>query len=85
MITSEQAEKIKETIGTNYSVKIANYLNKRAERNSHGLPYTAHYIRNVVAGQENEDLENLIFDAANFYRLKNKREERRRKAILQST
>lgn len=85
MITDEQGENIKKIIGSNYSTKIETYLIKRTLRNNKGLPYSAHYIRNVVNGNTyNDELEGYIFDAADYYRKKKEREAKRRQKILKA-
>lgn len=85
MITEEQAENIKNIIGTNYSKKIESFLMKKAIRNTNGFPYTAHYIRNVVNGSVyNEALEESIIDAVAFYKRKAKRQERIKAKILKT-
>ncbi len=89
MITEIDKNKITTTIkgqgctsNASVSTLISEYLESKSIRNSSGHPYSLNYIRDVLNGKENLQLEKHIYDAVSFYKKRNAREVARRKLIL---
>ncbi len=85
MITSEQRTELKKQLGPRYTKGVLEILKKQKVISPSGESYTSSTVRNVLAGnQENETIENAIYDYVKQKKEKTARLTQKRKEFLKS-
>lgn len=62
MITKTEKKKIKEILGWRYARLVQEFLTKNEYYNSKGAPYPTAMIVNVMNGNQNERIEDAIYE-----------------------
>ncbi|WP_282080893.1 hypothetical protein [Aquimarina algiphila] len=85
MITKEQRRELKKHLGPRYTKGVLEILKKQGVVNPNGEVYTSGSVRNVLAGQqENETIESAIYDFVSKKKKKAKLLEKKRIELLKS-
>ncbi len=86
MITSKERAELKKHLGLRYTKGVLEILKKEDVISPSGESYTSGSIRNVLAGnQENEAIENAIYDYVKQKKEKTERLEKKRKELLKNS
>ncbi|AXT19303.1 hypothetical protein D7030_13215 [Flavobacteriaceae bacterium AU392] len=84
MITPLEKKKLKNFLKSNYAQDVLKVLKKRNVTNRKGNPYSESMIRNVLSGQENQDIEDAIFEVySNRKEQYQKKQEEKKRTLYQ--
>lgn len=83
MISPQEADTIKQILGTNYSKKILDYLSEKGIRRDSGEDYSRQDVYNLMNSfRENEEMESAIIDLVAETKKRREEELAKRQAIL---
>ena len=82
MISKSEKKRIKKYLGNHYVASIQKELQAKEIYAKNGEEYSASYITNVMNGQPNEVLEDVIFSLVQKEIVKQEELKEKRKAIL---